>query len=228
MEMYYEKILPNENFLSRVYMWMTGALIITTCSAYFVSTNSSLYYTLMSNPFLLPALLLGQLALVGTLSIGINKLSYPAALTIFLIYSLINGITLSPITKIYTDASIALTFATTAAMFGIMALYGYFTRADLSKLGSIFIMMLFGLIFGFLINLYFQSSAMDFILSAAGVIIFCGLTAYDMQKLKNLSSSAFEDMDSFNKLTLLGALTLYLDVINLFLNLLRFMGKQRK
>ena len=215
------------SFMQGVYGWMSAALAITAGVAYLVSSTPTVFLTLQANPALVIGLFVLQIAIVMGLSGWINKMSFSTALALFLTYAATLGVSLSVILYIYTSASIAITFLTTATMFGVMSLYGHMTKADLTSVGSISIMMLWGIIIASIINLFFRSSMMDMILSGIGVVIFTLLTAYDSQKIKRIAQSLNADQETMAKVSLMGALTLYLDFINLFLYLLRFMGKRR-
>ncbi|AIJ36012.1 MAG: Bax inhibitor-1/YccA family protein [Bacteroidia bacterium] len=213
--------------MRHVFTWMFGALGITALTAMLVA-KSSLIYTMRMNPGLLWGLIIAELALVFILSARIGKMSFFTSSLLFTIYSILNGVTLSSIFIVYTMTSIAATFFITAGMFGAMALWGYFTKKDLSKWGSIFFMLLIGLILATVVNLFLRSGAMGFIISIVGVIIFTGLTAFDVNKIKQMLAQmqGFEEGDVVRKVALMGALTLYLDFINLFLYLLRFFGRR--
>lgn len=213
--------------MRHVFTWMFGALGITALTAMLVA-KSSLIYTMIMNPGLLWGLIIVELALVFILSARIGKMSFFTSSLLFTIYSILNGVTLSSIFIVYTMTSIAATFFITAGMFGAMALWGYFTKKDLSKWGSIFFMLLIGLILATVVNLFLRSGAMGFIFSIVGVIIFTGLTAFDVNKIKQMLAQmqGFEEGDIVRKVALMGALTLYLDFINLFLYLLRFFGRR--
>ncbi|GAA5579001.1 Bax inhibitor-1/YccA family protein [Porphyromonas gingivalis] len=213
--------------MRHVFTWMFGALGITALTAMLVA-KSSLIYTMIMNPGLLWGLIIAELALVFILSARIGKMSFFTSSLLFTIYSILNGVTLSSIFIVYTMTSIAATFFITAGMFGAMALWGYFTKKDLSKWGSIFFMLLIGLILATVVNLFLRSDAMGFIFSIVGVIIFTGLTAFDVNKIKQMLAQmqGFEEGDVVRKVALMGALTLYLDFINLFLYLLRFFGRR--
>jgi FtsH-binding integral membrane protein len=162
------------------------------------------------------------------LSLLINRISFAAAAGLFLVYAVSLGLTLSAIFLVYTYSSIFSTFLVASGMFGAMALYGYFTKADLSAMGSFLFMALIGLILGGLVNMFFKSESFNYVLSAIGVIVFTLLTAYDVQKIKQMASGLYEDSDSMAKASILGALTLYLDFVNLFLYLLQIMGRRRE
>ncbi len=186
---------------------------------------------LLSSTFSLYGLMAAQLGLVIYLSAAISTMSYRAAVTSFVAYSILTGMLLSPIFLIYAMSSICMTFVTAACMFGGMAIYGYYTETDLSQFGSILLMGLWGLIIASLVNWFFASSSFDLFLSFCGVLLFTALTAYDVQKIKNLArviEYQENSQEMSNKIALLGALQLYLDFINLFLYLLKLMGKKRK
>ncbi len=213
--------------LRKVYVWMTLALVITGVSAYGVATSPGLMMTIATNKILLWGLLIAELALVFGVSAAINRLSLTTATLMFVLYSVINGVTLSFLFAIYTASSIANVFLITAGTFAAMAVLGYVTKTDLSSLGKILMMALIGMIIATLVNVFFvKSSGFDLIISYVGVLIFVGLTAYDSQKIKNMLMTAEDAGEGYQKLALLGALTLYLDFINLFIYLLRILGKR--
>jgi len=215
------------DLLYKVYGWMGLALSLTAGVAYYVASTPAAKMV-FENTGLLLVLFLIQLGLVFALSMFLPKLSFISAALIFAAYSILNGITLSGIFLTYTQTSIASAFLVTAGMFICMALYGYFTKTDLSGMGSILTMCLIGLIIGMLVNMFLKSSSFDYIISATGVIVFSLLTAYDLQKIKLLSRSLLASGEDTLKISILGALTLYLDFINLFLFMLRFMGNRRQ
>lgn len=168
---------------------------------------------------------IAELVLVLIISGGINRMSSPLATLLFYLFAVINGVALFPIFLVYTHVSIAKTFFITAGTFGAMSIFGYVTKQDLTRWGSMLIMALFGLIICSVVNIFTKSATFDWIISAAGVLIFIGLTAWDTQKIKNMAAMAPAEMNS--KLATIGALSLYLDFINLFLYLLRFFGNSR-
>ncbi len=211
--------------MRKVYVWMALALVITGLAAYYVA-NSGFIFTLLNNQLLFWGLIIAELALVIGLSAAINKLSLTMATLMFVLYSVINGVTLSSIFLIYTAESITQVFLITAGTFGAMAFIGYTTKKDLSSMGKYLLMALIGLIIATLVNIFFKSSGMSMIISYVGVLIFVGLTAYDSQKIKEMCNSIEYVDESAQKLALLGALTLYLDFINLFIYLLRIFGKR--
>lgn len=214
--------------MRNVYTWMTCALMMTGLTAMIVARNADWVYAI-SNPAMMWTLLIAEIALVFFISFCLNKISFVTAGLLFALYAILNGVTLSFILLIYTAESIAQAFFVTAATFGGMSLYGYFTKRDLSTMGRVLIMGLWGLIVATLVNLFWQNDTFTSILNYAGVIIFVGLTAYDTQKIKNMLTNAQHTgvNDQTNKLALLGSIVLYLDFINLFLKILSIMGKRK-
>lgn len=211
-----------------VYLWMTLALVITAVTSVVVAASPALINAIATNSFLFYGLLIAELALVWILSANINKFTLSTATLMFVVYSVLNGVTLSLIFLIFTSSSIAMTFFITAGTFGAMALYGTFTKKDLSSWGNILFMALIGLIIATFANIFFKNEILYWIVSYAGVIIFVGLTAYDAQKIKNmLAEYGNEVNETTQKIALMGALSLYLDFINLFLYLLRIFGNRR-
>lgn len=212
----------------RVYLWMTLALTITGFVALYVARSYTFLEMILQNNLMFWGILIAEVALVMYLSARINRISFTTATLLFIAYAILNGVTLSTLFIIYTTSSIASTFFITAGTFGAMALIGSFTRKDLTKLGSICLMGVIGLIIASLVNLFLHSSMMTLIISYIGVLLFVGLTAYDAQKIKRLLSGAeIEVNDTTQKIALLGALTLYLDFINLFIYLLHILGDRK-
>ena len=212
--------------MRKVYVWMAMALVITGLTAWLVATNASLLNLIYGNSVAIWVLIIAELALVVGLSAAINKLSLTMATLMFVLYSVINGAVFSSIFLVYTTSSIATVFFITAGTFAAMSVFGYVTKADLSSMGKLLMMALIGLIIATVVNLFMKSSGLDMIISYAGVLIFVGLTAYDTQKIKNMCLQAPDAGESMQKLALLGALSLYLDFINLFIYLLRILGKR--
>jgi FtsH-binding integral membrane protein len=212
----------------RVYAWMCLALGLTASTAYYVSITPAFYTFIWSHQSALVILFVAQLALVVVLSMFIQKISFPVAVSLFVLYAISLGITLSAIFMVYTMTSIFATFAVTSGMFGAMAIYGYVTKADLSSMGSFLFMALIGLIIGGFVNIFLKSEGFQYVLSAIGVLVFTLLTAYDVQKIKRITEELQADRSTMAKVSLLGALTLYLDFINLFLYMLQFMGKRKE
>jgi FtsH-binding integral membrane protein len=213
-------------FVQRVFVWMTIGLTVTGAIATVIGTSVSESFW-NDNFGLMIVLIVVELAVVFGLIFAINKISATIAIAAFFFYSALNGVTLSVIFAIYSIPSIAATFFVTAGMFGSMAAIGWITKRDLSKLGSILIMALIGVILASIVNIFLANDALYWIITYAGVAIFCGLTAYDMQKIKNLQNAGADAYSEQGKKTaVMGALTLYLDFINLFLFLLRIFGRR--
>ena len=209
-----------------VYYWMAGALAITGLTAMLVANNPALLNFLFSSPTLVWGLLIGEIVLVLILSAAINRLSFSTATLLFILYSVVNGVTLSSIFVVYTQGSIASTFFITAGMFGGLALYGSVTKKDLSGMGRFLFMTLIGLIIASIVNIFMHSEMLYWITTFVGVLVFAGLTAWDAQKIQQMALMADDVNESTQKMALLGALTLYLDFINLFLYLLRIFGRR--
>lgn len=214
-------------FLAKVFNWMAIGLGLTAIVAYGVGSSMSLE-TMAANRGLFFMLMLAELGLVVYLSARIEKMSPATATGLFVLYSALNGVTLSWVLLVYTATSVAATFAVTAGMFGAMAVYGFVTKRDLSSWGSFLFMGLIGIVIASVVNIFLGSSQMSWIISGIGVIVFTGLTAYDVQDLTRMGASSLvqEGEGTMKKMAILGALRLYLDFINLFLMLLRFMGNR--
>lgn len=213
--------------MRKVYTWMALALVITGITAFGVATTPSLIEAIVMNRILFYGMFAAELGLVWFLSGRINSLSLTTATLMFIAYSVINGALLSVIFLVYTMDSIGMVFFITAATFGVMALIGYTTKMDLSKLGSILFMALIGLIIATVVNMFMHSSGLQMIISYVGVLIFVGLTAYDSQKIKQMLLTQDSADEGAQKLALLGALSLYLDFVNLFIYLLRILGNRK-
>ena len=211
--------------MRKVYLWMTMALVITGLCAWGTATSPAITQMIYGNPASIWILFIAEIGLVFYTTARINKLSLTTATTLFIIYSALNGVTLSSIFFVYTMTSIAKVFFITAATFGATAFYGYVTKSDLTKFGSLFMMTLIGLIIATVVNLFLKSAMFDMILSYIGVILFVGLTAWDSQQIKRTLAMAPGLDEGSQKIALLGALNLYLDFINLFLYLLRIFGR---
>jgi FtsH-binding integral membrane protein len=212
--------------MRKVYVWMTLALAITGFTAYGVATSPGVMQTIYSNPVLFWGLIIAEFALVFGVSAAINRLSLTFATLMFVLYSVINGALLSYIFILYTTSSISTVFFITAGTFAAMAIIGYTTKTDLSSWGKILLMALIGLIIATIVNVFIKSTMFNLILSYVGVLIFVGLTAYDSQKIKQMLLQTPDASEGAQKIALLGALTLYLDFINLFIYLLRIFGKK--
>ena len=221
-----EKSIVN-SVMKNVFTLMTLALAATGAISYIVSNNIQIIKAILENQPLFWGLIIGELVLVIVLSAMINRISFTTALILFALYSVINGVTLAPLFIVFTAESIASAFFVTAGTFGVMAIFGYITKFDLSGIGKILIMALFGLIIASIVNIFLASSQMEMITNYAGVLIFTGLTAYDTQKIKNLVQENINNENIIPKLSVIGSLTLYLDFINLFIKLLQLMGKRK-
>ena len=213
--------------MRKVFIWMALALVITGVTAYGVATTPSLLIAIVTNKAIFWGLIIAELALVFAVSGAINRLSLATATLLFVLYSVVNGATLSVIFLAYSMPAIIQTFFITAGTFGVMALVGYTTKTDLTSLGKLLFMALVGLVIATVVNMFVGSTGFDYILSYVGVLIFVGLTAYDTQKIKQMCMQAPDAGEHMQKLALLGALSLYLDFINLFLYLLRIFGNSK-
>ena len=212
--------------MRKVYVWMTLALVITGFTAYAVATSPGILQAIYTNPVIFWGMVIGEFALVITVSAAINRISLTTATLLFILYSVLNGALLSFVFLAYTASSVYTVFFITAGTFGAMALLGYTTKTDLSSMGKILFMALIGLVIATIVNMFLKSSGLELILSYVGVLVFVGLTAWDSQKIKQMLLQAPDAGESAQKMALLGALTLYLDFINLFLYLLRIFGKR--
>lgn len=212
--------------MRKVYVWMSLALVITALAAYGVATNPVMTEILLSNPVLMWGIVGAELLLVIGLGAGVNKMSLTVATTLFIVYSVLNGVMLSSIFFVYRLGSITTVFLITAATFGVMSLYGYVTQKDLTSWGRLLMMALIGLIVATIVNVFVASPGLTLIASYVGVLVFVGLTAYDTQRIKQMFLTAPDAGEHMQKYALLGALNLYLDFVNLFLYLLRIFGKR--
>ncbi len=219
------KALPA--LMRKVYVWMTLALVITGFTAYAVATTPALAGAILGNQILFFGLIIAEFALVWGINSAINKLSITTATLLFVLYSVINGATLSIILLAFKIDTIMQTFFITAGTFAAMAVFGYTTKKDLSGMGKILFMALIGIIIATVVNIFMKSSGMSMIINYVGVLVFVGLTAWDTQKIKNMLMETAHMGEVGQKVALLGALSLYLDFINLFLFLLRILGSSR-
>lgn len=216
------------SLMRSVYVWMTLALVITGLTAMYVAKSMTLIQLMMENSLFFWGLLLAEVGVVVYLTARIHRMAFSTATVLFILYSLLNGVTLSVLFLVYTFSSIATTFFVTGGTFGAMALFGYVTRRDLSRIGSLCIMGVIGLIIASVVNFFLHNSVVDLVISCAGVLVFVGLTAYDAQKIKRLlMTEGMEVNETTQKIALLGAMTLYLDFINLFIYLLRLLGDRK-
>lgn len=218
--------LARQSFLTSVFGWMFLGLALTAGVAAYVAASSDVIGWFEDHPWAWLVMFVVQLGLVVTISAGINKLSYSVSVFLFALYAALNGFIFSVILEAYTTASIASAFGVAAGMFGGMAIYGYVTKRDLTGMRSILFMGLIGLIIGMVVNMFWANSVLYWFVTFGGVVLFCALTAYDMQKIKQIGESG-ADSETLRKASILGALSLYLDFINLFLFLLRIFGSAR-
>lgn len=222
--------MATSQYMSKVYMWMTLGILVTAAVAAYVSGNEQVLYTIATNKILFYGLIIAEFGLVIWLSAGINRMSAAMATSMFIFYAAINGATLSIISLIYTAESIQSAFFTSTAAFAGLSAFGYFTKRDLGPVGSFCTMGMFGL-FGFaILSLFFpsmMSTTASKVYGLVGILVFAGLTAYDTQKIKNMAPSE-RDGERYQKGAIMGALTLYLDFVNLFLFILRMSGDRRK
>ncbi|MES2285148.1 MAG: Bax inhibitor-1/YccA family protein [Bacteroidota bacterium] len=226
----------SKTFMSSVFSWMSAALVITAIVAYYFGKDASLISLLrtinpetgqFSNTILGLVVMFSPLALVLIMGVGFRKLSYPIMLFLYLLFAMLMGASISYIFLRYTDSSIIGVFFASAGMFGTMAVVGYNTNTDLTKFGSIMMMGLVGILIASIINWFLQSDSMSYIISFIGVLVFTGLTAYDVQKLKRIGSGVEYGTEETKKLVIWGAMDLYLDFINLFLFMLRLFGDKK-
>ncbi|OSN07467.1 hypothetical protein AU512_03575 [Lonsdalea iberica] len=217
-----------QTYMAQVYGWMTCGLLLTAFVAWYAANTPAVLNLVFSSQITFYGLIIAQLGLVFVISGMVNRLSGTVATGLFMLYSALTGLTLSSIFIVYSGGSIASTFVISAGMFGAMSLYGYVTKRDLSGLGSILFMGLIGILLATLVNFWLKSDALTRAVTYIGVVVFVGLTAYDTQKLKNIGEQLSpDDKDGFRKYSIVGALTLYLDFINLFLMMLRLLGNRR-
>ena len=214
-------------YINKVFNWMCLALLITGVTAFFAAGSQELMNLIFLNKLVFYGLLIGEVLLVGYIGANIQKLSTATATALFILYSVLNGVTLSFILLVFTSASIATTFFVTAGTFGAMSAYGYFTKRDLTSIGNLCFMALIGIIIASIVNIFFFNEILYWVITYAGVLIFVGLTAYDTQKIKRMYRAGMEDSDIGHNLALMGALRLYLDFINMFLFLLRIFGDRK-
>jgi FtsH-binding integral membrane protein len=228
----YESAIPRAReaeivaaFLRGVYGWMCGGLAITAATAWLVAGSPAIVTTIVTNQFLFWGLALAQLGIVFTLSARVDRMSGSTASALFIIYSALTGVTLSFVLLLYTGQSVATTFVVAGGMFGALALYGTVTRRNLSGFGQFLFMGVIGLLLASVVGMFWHNDGLQFMISLVGVLVFAGLTVYDAQRLKDMALAT--NIGSTSASTIVGALALYLDFINLFLFLLRFMGNRR-
>jgi len=216
------------SFMYKVYGWMSVGLAVTAGVAYYLFRTQSFALYLRAHPGTMIWVFLLQIALIIILGMYLFRMSFTSAILLFVVFAASLGVSLSSIFFVYTMASIFSTFLVASGMFGVMCLYGYFTKTDLTRVGNLAMMGLFGLILALFANFFLRSAMFDYVLSGIGVVVFVLLTAYETQKLKQIGQRLITDEQGRKKMAIYGALTLYLDFINLFLFLLRFMGNRRE
>lgn len=219
-------------FIANVFSWMFLALAITAVTSYFFASSENLIRSMINLEtgrmnMLGWIVTLSPFAFVMIITFGLQRLSFSTLSLLFIVFSILMGMSLSFILLVYTASSVFLTFIVTSATFGVMAFLGYTTKTDLTKFGSLMMMGLFGIIIASIANFFMHSSTLDYMISFIGVLVFTGLTAYDVQKLKRIGNGQVYGSLPKSKLVILGALNLYLDFINLFLFLLRFLGSRK-
>ncbi|MEQ9266598.1 MAG: Bax inhibitor-1/YccA family protein [Balneolaceae bacterium] len=215
------------NFINKVYSWMALALTITGFIAFRTASSDALLNFIFGTPYMFMGLIIAELGIVFWMVSAINRMTSNLAISLFLLYSALNGLTLSVLLIAYTGASVASTFFITAGTFGAMSAYGYFTKKDLTSWGNLLFMALIGLIIASVVNIFLNNPMMYWIITYAGVLIFVGLTAYDTQKIKRMSLELNIESEEGRKGAIMGALALYLDFINLFIFLLRIFGQRK-
>ncbi len=220
-----------KSFMANVFSWMFAALCITAAFAWYFASSGMVAHLI--NPEAQGLSVLGYVVMFAPLgfvllmSFGFQRLSYPVLIVLFLLYAAVLGVSLSFILMVYTMSSIFLTFTITAATFGVMAVMGYTTKKDLTSFGSFMMMGLIGIVIASVVNMFMKSDMLDYIISFVGVLVFTGLSGYHVQKLKRIGEGVEFGSESSAKLAIMGALTLYMDFVNLFLMLLRFFGAKK-
>ncbi|WP_414147190.1 Bax inhibitor-1 family protein [Erwinia sp. BNK-24-b] len=215
-------------YMAQVYGWMTCGLLLTAFVSWYAARTPAVMELVFSSRMTFFGLIIVQLGLVFVLSGMVHKLSGAVATGLFMLYSALTGLTMASIFLVYTYSSIASTFVVTGGMFGVMSFWGYTTKRDLSRMGSMLFMALIGIVLASVVNYWLKSTALMWAVTYIGVLVFVGLTAYDTQKLKNIGESIdMRDKENLRRYSIMGALTLYLDFINLFLMLLRIFGNRR-
>ena len=222
-----DAVAETQRFMIKVYGWMSFALVITGFIAMYTASSPALLNLVFGNTWTFIGIILVEFIMVGALAGWVSRMSANTATLIFVLYSALNGLTFAGLFVVYTSESIASTFFITAGTFGVMSFYGYTTKSDLTQWKNILFMGLIGLILASVVNIFMQSSFLYWVTTYMGVLIFVGLTAYDTQKIKNMNIIGNEGTDEDKKESIMGALTLYLDFINLFLYLLRIFGKRK-
>ena len=220
--------IETRDFIVKVYHWMTAGLGLTGAVSLYMAGRPDMIRSLAQTPLLYYGLLIAELGAVFWLAGWVHQMSSRTASLVFLSYAALNGVTFSTLFLVYTSSSIANAFFVTAGTFGVMSVYGYTTKTDLTTIGNLCFMGLLGIILASIANIFFDNAKIGWITTYLGVLVFVGLTAYDTQKIKAMNIPADEGTDAETKDAISGALALYLDFINLFLDILRIMGKRRR
>lgn len=215
------------SFVSKVFLWMSLGLALSAVASFALLGQPALLKAIFTNSWLLIGLLIAEFGLVIWLSAGAMKMSASLASVLFAVYSILNGVTLTSVFLVYTGVSVLTTFAVTAGTFFFFSVYGATTKKDLTAIGSLAMMGLIGVILASVVNIFLKSPAVMWVATFVGIAVFLGLIAYDTQKLKAIHAMGFADAEAEKRIAILGALTLYLDFINLFILLLRIFGRRR-
>ena len=219
--------LSERSFVSKVFLWMSFGLALSTASSFALLSQPLMLRALFGNQWAIIGVFVAEIALVIWLSVRIQAMSAALASSIFCVYSILNGVTVSAVLLAYTGASVMQTFAITAGTFFFFSLYGLTTKKDLTSMGGLAVMALIGLIIASVVNTFLKSSGLMWVITFVGIAIFVVLIAYDTQKLKTMHAMGFENESAEKKMVVIGALALYLDFINLFMMLLNLFGKRR-
>lgn len=220
----------SSGFMQKVYGWMCAGLAVTAAISYYLSPeiNPALFKSIMHMPFAMFGLFAAQIGLILYMTWNAARLSYPVMGLLFMSFCALQGVSLAPILYVYTESSVAYIFVTACVMFAVMAIYGWLTNADLSSMGNILFMAMIGMIIAGIFNIFIQNSMLQMIISAVGVGVFSMLIAYDIQNLKKYSQFGVNSPEDMGKFALLGAVSLYLNLINLFISLLQLFGEKRR
>ena len=215
------------SFLSRVFMWMAAGLVVSTLGSFWLLSQPQLLTAVVKNQWIFFGLAIAEIGLVIWLSAAAMSMSAGLATLVFMLYSFLNGVTLSPLFLVYTGGSLVTTFAITGGTFFFFAMYGLTTKKDLTGIGGLAMMALIGVILASLVNIFLKSTAVEWVVTFVAIAVFMGLVAWDTQRLKSMHAMGAENPELEKKMVILGALALYLDFINLFIQLLRIFGKRR-
>ena len=219
--------ISESSFISKVFLWMALGLALSTASSFWLLTQPAILKGIFGNGWSLFAIILAEFGLVIWLSAGVMRMSSATAASVYAVYSLLNGVTLTSVLLVYTGASVLNTFMVTAGTFFFFSLYGATTKKDLTSVGSLAMMGLIGIILASLLNMFLKNNTFDLVITFIGIAVFIGLIAYDTQYLKSMHAMGIDTQENEKRFVILGALKLYLDFINLFIMLLRIFGRRR-